>query len=127
MMSRDIGGSRTFTMKVRLLCFSGWGSWFDAAGLVVVSGVDGEFAQELPGGGVEDADVEVVDEQDDVGSGVGSADADVVEPAVDAEGDDSGFVDLVVSGAVVGVAVAVAGRGGFWSGRVGGGGSGPVR
>jgi integrase len=34
-----------------------------------------------PGCGVDDADMEVVDEDDDVGSGVGSSDADVAEPA----------------------------------------------
>ena len=58
------------------VCFSGW--WW-RRWLVVAGGVDGEFAEEFAGGGVDDADVEVVDEQDDVGSGVGSADADVVE------------------------------------------------
>ncbi len=49
---------------------AGWAFWF-AGGLVVAVGVDGEFAEEFAGGGVHDADVEVVDEQDDVGSGVG--------------------------------------------------------
>ena len=38
--------------------------------MVVAVGVDGEFAKELAGGCVDDADVEVLDEQDDVGSGV---------------------------------------------------------
>ena len=37
--------------------------------------------------GVDDPDVQVLDEQDDVGSGVGSADADVVQSAVVADGD----------------------------------------
>jgi hypothetical protein len=45
--------------------------------LVVASGVDDEVAEEMAGGGVNDFDVEVVDEQQDVGSGVGSAVADV--------------------------------------------------
>ena len=36
-----------------------------------------EFAQEFAGGGVDDAHVVVVGEQQDVGSGVGSSDADV--------------------------------------------------
>jgi hypothetical protein len=49
--------------------------------LVVAGGVDGEGSEEFSGGGVDDADVEVVDEEDDVGSGEGSSDADVVEPA----------------------------------------------
>ena len=62
--------------------------------------------------GVDDADVEVLDEQDDAGSGVGSADADVVESAVVAEGDGAGFVDAVVADPVVGVGVSgVAGQG----------------
>jgi hypothetical protein len=67
-------------------------------GLVVASGVDDEVAQDLAGGGVDevaqdlagggvdDGDVEVLDEQDDVGSGVGSADADVAEAAGDSQG-----------------------------------------
>ena len=45
---------------------AGWA----ASGLVVAAGVDGQFAEELPGGGVDDADLEVVDEHDEVGSGV---------------------------------------------------------
>ena len=40
--------------------------------------VDGELSQEFAGDGVHDPGVEVLDEQNDVGSGVGSADADVV-------------------------------------------------
>jgi hypothetical protein len=61
--------------------------------------------------------VEVLDEQDDVGSGVGSADADVAESAGDAQGDAAGFVDLVVADSVVGVGAAVAAGGGFREGR----------
>ncbi len=60
-----------------------------AGGLVVAVGVDGELAQDLAGGGVDDRDVEVVDEDLDVGSGVGSSDADVAELAFDAQGDDA--------------------------------------
>ena len=96
-----------------------------AGGLVVAGGVEGEVAEQFAGGGVDDADVEVLDEQDDVGSGVGPADADVVEPAAVAEGDGAGGVDLVGADAVVGVGCAVAG-GGFGPGGVGGGGGGPV-
>ena len=98
----------------------GWSGWF-SGGLVVPVGVDEEFAVELAGGGVDDADLEVVDEQEDVGSGVGSADAYVVEFAVDAEGDDAGVVDAVLADSVVVVAGSVGGRGCFWSGLVGGG------
>ncbi len=38
--------------------------------MVVAGGVDGELAEEFAGGGVDDADVQVLDEQQDVGSGV---------------------------------------------------------
>ena len=48
-------------------------------GLVVLAGIDDQVAQDLAGGGVRDGDVEVLEEQDDVGSGVGSADADVAQ------------------------------------------------
>jgi hypothetical protein len=42
------------------LVFSGVAGF--AGGLVVAVGVDGEFAKEFAGGGVDDADVEVLDE-----------------------------------------------------------------
>ena len=77
-------------------------------GLVVAGRVEGELAEEFSGGGVDGADVEVLNEDDDVGSGVGSADADVVEPSVVPEGDDAGVVDAVVADAGVGVGVAAA-------------------
>ena len=41
-----------------------------AEGLVVAAGVEGEFAEEFAVLGVDDSDVEVVDEHDDGGSGV---------------------------------------------------------
>jgi hypothetical protein len=90
--------------------------------LVVLGGVEGEFAQEFAGGGVDDADVEVLDEDQDVGSGVGSGDAEVVQPAVDSEGDDAGVVDAVGADPVVDLAGAVGARGGLGAGGVGGGG-----
>jgi len=65
--------------------------------LVVACGVKGEVADEFSGGRINDADVEVVDEHDDVGSGVGSPYADVVEGACVAQGDGSGVPDDVVS------------------------------
>ena len=58
----------------------GWAGW-SAGGLVALGGVELEFAEELAGGGVDDPDAEVVDQDEDAGSGVGSADADGVEPA----------------------------------------------
>ena len=80
MISRDIqdGSERHF---------GSGGCPVPAGGLVVAGGVDGEVAEEFAGGGVDDADVVVVDEEDDVGSGVGSSDADVVKSSVDAQGD----------------------------------------
>ena len=65
-------------------------------GLVVDGWVEGEVAEEFAGDGVDDADVEVGDECDDVGSGVGSADADVVQFGGVAHGQDTGVVDAVV-------------------------------
>jgi len=91
-------------------------------GLVVLRGVKGELAQESSGAGVDDADVEVVDEHDDVGSGVGSAGADVLEPAGVAQGDDAAGVDAVVADTVVAVGVAAAGGAGLRAVAVGGGG-----
>ncbi|MFG1820838.1 hypothetical protein ACGFIF_44280 [Kribbella sp. NPDC049174] len=62
-----------------------------------------------------------------MGSGVGSPDADVVEPAVHAQGDDAGVVDLVGADAVVDLAGPVGAGGGFGAGVVGGGRGGLVR
>jgi hypothetical protein len=76
------------------LLLAGGAGW-SAGGLVALGGVEDEFAEEFAGGGVDDADVEVLDERDDVGSGVGSADADGVEPATVTEGDLAGLVDSV--------------------------------
>ena len=42
---------------------------WSAGGLVGLRGVEGEGSEELPGGRVDDPDVEVLDEQDDGGSG----------------------------------------------------------
>jgi hypothetical protein len=97
------------------------------SGLVVASGVDVEVSEELSCGGIDDPDVEVLDEQDDACSGVGSADADVAESAVDAQGDAAGLGHGVVADAVVAVGAAVADGGGLGSCLVGGGRGGPVR
>jgi hypothetical protein len=53
----------------------------DASGLVIDGGVEDQFADDLAGGAVDDADVEAVNQHQDGGSGVGSADADVVQSA----------------------------------------------
>ena len=81
-MSQDIGDRPN--LRVRSVSRLGLG-----LGLVVPDGVEGELAEEFSGGLGDDADVQVLDEQEDVGSGVGSSDADVVEPAVDAQCDDA--------------------------------------
>jgi hypothetical protein len=102
-----------------LCCGSGWAS----GGLVVAIWVEDELAEQFAGGGVDDLDLEVADEEQDVGSGVGPANADVVEAALVAKGEGAGFADDVGADAVVGVCVAVAG-GGFRPGGVGSGGGG---
>jgi hypothetical protein len=78
----------------------------------------------LSGGGVDDADVQVLNEHKDVGCGVGSSDADGVELPAVAQGDLAGFVDAVVAEPLVCLAVAVLGRAGFGAGLLGGGGGG---
>jgi hypothetical protein len=99
-----------------------------ADGLVVAGGVEDQFAEQLAGGGVDDADVAVGDEQQDVGAGVGSSDADVVQPAVVAQGDDTGVVDAVAADPLVAWCVGGGGGGGggFWAGGVGRSGGAPV-
>ena len=82
--------------------------------------MDDQVAQDLAGGGVDHGDVEVLDEQDDIGSGVGSPDTDVAQSAGDAQGDAAGLVDLVVADAVVGVGCAVGVRAGLGPARVDG-------
>ncbi|HMM83809.1 MAG TPA: hypothetical protein PKI99_04240 [Terrimesophilobacter sp.] len=66
-MSRDIEDA-----------FTGWWGRFSLS-LVVDVGVEVEFAEEVSGGFVDDANVLVVDEDADFGSFVGSTDADVVQ------------------------------------------------
>ena len=70
--------------------------------MVVAGGVEGELAEELAVGGG-DADVEVLDEDQDWLAVVAAADADVVEPAAVAQGELAGGVDGVVAYSVVGV------------------------
>src|SRR5215831_6721143 len=114
-------GSGVFPLPWR----SGWGSVWLAGGLVVAGRVEGQVAEQFAGGGVDDADVQVLDEQQDVGSGVGSAGADVVELAGVAEGDGAGFADDVGADAVMGVGAPIAG-GGLGPGGIRGGGGGPA-
>ena len=104
-MSQDIGNPANRQVR-RVSSFSG-GSFGGSGGLVVAVGVEGQLAKKLAGSGVDDPDLEVLDQEQDAGSGVGSADADVVESAVVAQGHAAGPVDDVVADPVVGVAGAV--------------------
>jgi hypothetical protein len=56
--------------------------------LVVLGRVELQFSEEFAIVG-KDADVAIVDQDEDVGAGVAAADADVVEPAVVAQGEDA--------------------------------------
>jgi len=118
-------GFGVFASAGRAWC-SGRGSWWPAGGLVVPGGVDGQLAEQFAGGGVDDADMQILDEHQDAGPGVGPADADVVQLPADAQGELAVGVDAVGADPVVGVGGAVAG-GGLGPGGVGGGGGGPVR
>jgi hypothetical protein len=69
----------------------------EASALVIHGWVEDELSDDFAGGGVDDADVEVVDQHQDMGSGGGSADADVVESAVVAEADLAVAVDDVAA------------------------------
>jgi len=57
------------------LWFSGafGAAWWSSGAVVAAVGVEGELADDLAGVAVDDADVEVVDEQDDAGSVEGSS------------------------------------------------------
>jgi hypothetical protein len=59
--------------------------------------------EQFAGGGVDDADAQILNEEQDVGPGVGSADADVGEAASVAQGDGAIGVQAVGADAVVGV------------------------
>jgi len=63
------------------------GSRLWVLGLVSAGGVEGEAAEEVAGFGVDDADVEVVDDGGDGFVFVGASDADFVEVAFVADGD----------------------------------------
>src|ERR1700761_2874736 len=115
-MSQDIEDTANLRMVRGVFL---WPAWCLAGGLVGLVWVEDELSQEFAGVGVDDADVQVLDQEQDAGSGVGAADADVVEASLVAEGDEPGVVDAVGADAVVGVGRAVAG-GGLGPGDVGG-------
>jgi hypothetical protein len=96
-----------------------------AGGLVRPGGIESEGSEELAGDGVDDPDVEVLDEEDDGGSGVGSADADVVE-ATPWRRVIALVVDDVAADAVVVVELAAGAGGSLGQGVVDGGRGGAV-
>jgi hypothetical protein len=116
-MSQDIEDTPEPTLGFGVFAWPGWarGAGWLAGVLVVAVRVEGELAEEFAGGGADDPDVQVLDEEQDVGSGVGSADADVVEGAGVAEGEGTGGADAVGADAVVGLGGPVAG-GWPWAG-----------
>ena len=85
-----------------VLWLAGW-PVRSCGGLVAAGGVEGQFAQELAGGGVDDADVGVAGQEQDVGPGVGAAGADVVEAPGMAQGDGAVAADAVGPDPVMGV------------------------
>ncbi|MGH3413003.1 MAG: hypothetical protein ACRDPH_07985 [Marmoricola sp.] len=73
-MSRDtVDRCRGTSLHSGLLFGS---AWFAAEWLVVTGGVEGEFAEQFAGLGVDDADVTVGDQSEDSGAGVLAAQAD---------------------------------------------------
>jgi hypothetical protein len=96
--------------------------------LVVDVGVEFEFADEGAGGGVENSDFSVVDEEPDFAAFVSAAESDVVHSRVVADGDDAGVVDAVFADSPMPVGAgwgcfAASGVGGRWGAAV----QGPVR
>jgi hypothetical protein len=91
----------------------------NAWGLVIDGGVENQLADELAGGGVDDADFGAVDQHQDGGSGVGSSDADVVQPTVVAEGEFAVAVDYIAADQRLGLGGCGCWRAGFGSGLVG--------
>src|SRR5688572_2474572 len=90
-------------------------------GLVVPGGVEFEVAEDFAVRGG-DADLAILDEDEDGFAGVAAADSDVVEPAVVAEGELPAAVDGVVADAPAVVVEFGAGRECFGAGLVGLGG-----
>ena len=95
-------------------------------GLVVVFGVEGELADEFACFGVDDGDLEVLDQEQDGGAVPGPADADVVEASGSAEG-DAAVVDFVGADAVVGSVRGFGAWCGFGPGLIGRGWGAPVQ
>ena len=78
-MSQDIEDTANLRMVRGVFL---WPAGWLAGGLVVAGGVEGEFAEQFAGGGVDDADVQVLDEEQDASSGVGASGSDVVNASL---------------------------------------------
>ena len=92
-VSRHHGRPNPIVVGSAVLGLAGGAGW-SAGALVALGWVERQLADELSGDGVDDADVEVLDQDEDAGSGVGSSDADGVELTAVAQGDLAGLVDL---------------------------------
>lgn len=90
----DVSGHRAYLCRDIVPC-----SWL-VLRLVVAAGIQGELAQLFPVFG-DDPHVQIGDQDQHPDPGVAAAQPDVVQPAVVAQGDDLGAVDLVVADAVV--------------------------
>ncbi|NNG40421.1 hypothetical protein HJ588_14220 [Flexivirga sp. ID2601S] len=85
MPSHDVCKDRTLREGSVLVAFG-----------VVAAGVEGELAAHVAGGGVDDGDLKVLDEQNDAVAVPCPVDADVVHSAGVTQGDGS-FADFVVT------------------------------
>jgi hypothetical protein len=90
----DVSGHRAYLCRDIVPC-----SWL-VLRLVVAAGIQGELAQLFPVFG-DDPHVQIGDQDQHPDPGVAAAQPDVVQPAVVAQGDDPGAVELVVADAVV--------------------------
>jgi hypothetical protein len=97
-----------------------WPGFANSPALVIDGWVEDQLADELSGGGVDDANLEAVDQHQDGGSGVGSSDADVVQPAVVTQGEFAGSIDHIAADPGLRLGAGGCGRVGFGSGLVGG-------
>jgi hypothetical protein len=79
----------------------GWSGW-QSAGLVIPAGVQDQLPDELSGVALDDANVQVVDQQSDRGAGESGAQANVVHPAVVSQGDAAAGIEPVLPDPVVG-------------------------
>src|SRR4051794_15170552 len=93
--SRPLRRGNILADRLKRLVAVGLGPGGRPVGLVALGGVEDQFAEEFAGGGVDDADVELLDQDEDMGCGVGSSDADGVELSLEARVDLACLVDAV--------------------------------